>query len=223
MSEVSNMTKSFRAGIAGLAATAALLSACSPKHHAEAAPTIPSTAAPQTLPPETTTTATAPTTESYVESPGRNQRLAAAAKAFGEEVLAASTNPRNSWGPFDTFCAPNEGTAVGGWVSQGYKPVSGDGCYVQHNPQYHGSPDSVSATVLVGKDGKYTGNFIMATLNTPGCSEVTVSYDSRDKLWGSTYQASGKVVDAQSAPTIPSAQAVDAYALNCLAKVNFNS
>lgn len=165
----------------------------------------------------------------YIASPERNQRLASVVTKLGKEIVYASENLSNPWGGFDAFCANDNKpfSSQEGWVSQGFKPEAGDICWVQHDPQFGGLQGmNITAYVLMGRDGHYTNDFTGDAIFTNNCDNVVVvRSDSNPKLWEATYQQDNGalVLDAQNAPTLKQAEAIDAYDYNCLSSAGHDN
>lgn len=137
---------------AGAAAAALLAAGCgigghssAPKSHPSTTPQatapakLPSAQSPSTQPPE------AENAQTYGTSEARSKQLFARIQAPGEQIVQLSRS--GAIGPFDFYSAQTDS-----WRSQSSE-TKGWG-WLQHNPQYGGSPDQVSVFVYMDSNGE---------------------------------------------------------------------
>ncbi len=205
-----------RAAVTGMMASVALLVGCGDSGHKKESIPQPAPTATSAKPPAATTEARA-TPYDFVEygtDPVRAAKINRAVHSFGMTVLRESKTPGSAWGPFDTYCfADNDDSDRQGWTSQGFKPRRGDHCVVQHNPQYGGPNNQVSAEVVMGGNGRYTSSIVSANINTGECY-TDVEFESIFHLWDATDSLHGK--STSSANSEPQAKAIDHKAIHCL-------
>ena len=155
----------------------------------------------------------------YAKDERRNARIAEAVSNFTGIVLQESSNPNSSWGPFDTFCAPQGSirfdTSDDGWVSHGHVPDAGDFCAVQHNPQYGGEQEQVMANVFVTVGPKLVNSAVGASIKTPECG-VMLDYNEDLKSWSAELTTGNAIKSAETASSQTDAQAIDSQVINCL-------
>ena len=205
-----------RATVVAIAATALLLTGCSGNGKKEVSTR--SSSVPTTLAPATSTTETMPYNSfTYENNPQRVARIETAVQSLGLIVLNEASKSGSNWGPFDAYCSDTQegGSSQGGWTSQGYKPIAGEDCEVQHNPQYGGEDAQVSTDVLVGDNGDYTDNIEGAIINNPNCS-VSVSYSNIDKVPNVNIGTAKDLKTVGSAQSLAQAESIDNQAIACL-------
>lgn len=219
MSEFPRTNRVTKSLLAASAATV-LFAGCGSSHHKKnitPRPTLPP--APPTETGSATTPPPAPETlESYLNSSGRNKRIATAVTKFGKIVLLQSEAKGSAWQPFDAYCSTPStvGTGKDGWVSQGHKPQSGENCELQHNPQYGGKNMGVNVDIMVGSNGSYDPNRIIGAgvTSLADCS-ADFTYDGKDLGWTVTYDLK-KPEFSVGAHNLAAAKKIDNEALACL-------
>ena len=198
----------------GLAIVVATVTGCGTQ------PTTPPMPPVSSAPPSTVTTSpSAPPAETfniadYEANPQRLARLAEAMRAFGAVVVQQRVTGHSTWGRFDGYCSDimEGGTNDGGWLSKGYKPMAGEDCSIQHNPQYGGTSSQIEADVLVGADGTFTNQVVEVTIHSAACTAL-VTYNR-----GESSVEVGDSPDLRlgNATSLSQALSIDTQAISCM-------
>ena len=198
-----------------LAATAVLLAGCSSNFENEVESV--SKPVPSTVAPAPSKKELAPYNPfTYESNTKRVADVTSAMENFGQVVLKEFSTAGSTWGPFDAYCSDTleGGSNKGGWVSQGYKPVTGEDCEIQHNPQYGGENMQIGTDVLVRADGTY-GTVQGAYIDNQKC-RVTATYSSIEKVPDVGTGTSKDLQHVGAAKSLAAAQAIDTQAIACL-------
>lgn len=178
-------------------------------------------------PAETNTTVPGESTvDLYFVSARRNEKITRAVKGFGEQVLAASQNPDNPWAPFMTYCShvTDIGIVVGGWLTKGEKLIPGSTCSIENYPPAGDDSAEVSTTVLVGRNGTYTDDFIGATVSDNSCydMEATLIIGPNVRVWDEGLMDSqGEFIDTATTHSVAATRHIDNTIVDCLDRTSY--
>jgi hypothetical protein len=157
------------------------------------------------------------TLQGYERSDQRTKKISAVVRRFGQQLVNQfKKSGAGPMGALDAFCAPANGN-IGpeGYTSQGFKPQSGDQCYIQHSPSSGGEPIQVGATVLVGPKTNAFVDIVGISVNTPDGVATIANYNPSTGWqvdYGRTFEQD--LAEIQNPPsTVAGAQKIDNEAL----------